>query len=91
MVLWLPSWPCMDGGFLPDLWLRSYTSRIKAMKAFIRLEWFHKCSYVDIFNAEELCYGHVQLFTRTPFSCEKRFASEVILEDSCFHSAISTY
>ena len=46
---------------------------------------------VDIFNAEKICYGHMQLFTQTPFSCEKRFVSEVVSEDSCFHSPVSTY
>ena len=27
---------------------------------------------------------HMQLLTRTPFSCEKRFLSEVVLKDSKF-------
>ena len=47
--------------------------------------------YVDIFNAEKLCYGHMQLFTQTPLQCEKRFVSEVVLKDSYFDSPVSTF
>ena len=40
---------------------------------------------------QKSCYGHMQFFTRTPFSYERSFASEVVLEDRYFYCPVSTY
>ena len=40
---------------------------------------------------QKSCYGLMQFFTRTLFSYERSFASEVVLEDRYFYCSVSTY
>ena len=49
------------------------------MITFIGLDYLQKCSYADILMQKSYAAGHMQLFTQTPFSCEKRFVSEVVI------------